>query len=158
MRAKTSASQARASTSVTSGTLSYWRTTMRLSALWPLISRSISNTGVEPADRFQRQRRDHCRLLSLSVGTRVLVEISHDEDWAPGVDPTGRFEDRARPAARLVEVAIAAAGIGLEDSGVAGQVCLGMLTGPIARVIEHGPGETFPTQVRAARDLISAGA
>src|ERR1700722_11932212 len=110
MRAKTSASQARASTSVTSGALSSWRTTMRLSALWPLISRSISNTGVEPADRFQRQRRDHCRLLALSVGTRVLGEISHDEDWAPGVDPTGRFQDRARPAARLVEVAIAAAG------------------------------------------------
>src|SRR6202022_4011138 len=38
----------------------------------------------------------------------------------------------------LVELAIAAIGVGLEDSGVVGQMRLGMLTSPVARVIEHG--------------------
>jgi hypothetical protein len=42
-----------------------------------------------------------------------------------------------RLAAGLVELAIAAVGVGLEDSGIVGQMRLGMLAGPIARVIEH---------------------
>src|SRR5205809_235667 len=41
-------------------------------------------------------------------------------------------------ATGLVELAIAAVGVGLEDAGVVGQMRLGMLAGPIARVIEHG--------------------
>ena len=93
--------------------------------------------SIDPADHFQRQRRDHCRLLALSLATRVLGQIRHHEERATGVDPTGRFQDRARRAARLVELAIAAVGVGLEYSGVVGQVRLGMLAGPIARVIEH---------------------
>ena len=101
---------------------------------------------VDPADRFQCQRRDHCRLLALGFATRVLGQISHDEEWAPGVDPTGRFQDRSRRAAGLVELAIAAIGVGLEDPGVVGQMRLGMLTGPIARVIEHRPRRRLPTK------------
>jgi hypothetical protein len=71
--------------------------------------------GIDPADHFQRQRRDHCRRLALSFATCVLGQIGHDEERASGVDPAGRFEDRARRAAGLVELAIAAVGVGLED-------------------------------------------
>ena len=93
--------------------------------------------GVDPADHFQRQGRDHCRRLALSLATGVLGQIGHDEERASGVDPAGRFEDRARRAAGLVELAVAAIGVGLEDPGVVGQMRLGMLAGPIARVVEH---------------------
>ena len=54
------------------------------------------------------------------------------------MNPTGRFQDWSRRATGLVELAIAAVGVGLEDAGVVGQMRLGMLAGPIARVIEHG--------------------
>src|ERR1700693_571653 len=47
--------------------------------------------GVNPADRFQRQRRDHCRLLALSLATRVLGQISHHKERTPGVNPTSGF-------------------------------------------------------------------
>jgi len=49
---------------------------------------------IDPADRFQRQRRDHRRLLALSFATGVLGQIRHDEERTPGMDPTGGFQDR----------------------------------------------------------------
>jgi hypothetical protein len=39
-------------------------------------------------------------------------------------------------------------GIGLEDAGIVGQMRLGMLTGPIARVIEHRPPDPKWFEVR----------
>ena len=71
--------------------------------------------GIDPADCFQRQRRDHCRFLALGLATRVLGQIGHHEERTPGVDPTGGFQDRTCVAARVVKLAIAAIGIGLED-------------------------------------------
>src|SRR5882672_6925039 len=62
--------------------------------------------GVDPADCFQRQRGDHCRLLALSLATRVLGQIRHHEERTPGVNPTGRLQDRPRRAAGFVELAI----------------------------------------------------
>ena len=50
-----------------------------------------------------------------------------------------RFQDRACVAARVVELAIAAVGISLEDAAVAGQMGLRMLAGAIARVIKYCP-------------------
>jgi hypothetical protein len=69
---------------------------------------------VDPADRFQRQRRDHRRLLALSLATRILGQIHYHEERTPGVHPTGRLQDRPKRAAGFVELAIAAIGIGLE--------------------------------------------
>src|SRR5664280_587200 len=69
--------------------------------------------GIDPADHLQRQGRDHWRLLALSPATRVLGQIRHDEERAPGVDPTGCFQDRSRFTAGLVELAIT----GAEQSG-----------------------------------------
>lgn len=62
------------------------------------------------------------------------------------MDPTGGFQDLARRAARLIELAIAVIGISLEDAGVVGQVSLGMLAGPGARVIEHRPRRRWPAK------------
>src|ERR1019366_8184330 len=90
--------------------------------------------GIDPADHLQRQGRDHWRLLALSPATRVLGQIRHDEERAPGVDPTGCFQDRSRFTAGLVELAIAAIGVGLEDASVVGQMRLGMFASPITRV------------------------
>jgi len=99
---------------------------------------------INPADRLQRQRRDHHRLLALRLSTGVLGQIRHHEERAPGMNPAGGFQDRSRRAATLVKLAIAVIGVSLEDPGVVGQVCLGMLAGPVARVIKHRPGGAGP--------------
>ncbi len=62
------------------------------------------------------------------------------------MDPTGGFQDRSRRAAALVKLAIAFIGVSLEDPGVVGQVRLGMLAGPVARVIEHRPRRRRPAK------------
>ena len=92
---------------------------------------------IDPADRFQRQGRDHCRLLALGLASRVLGQISHHEEWTPTMHPAGRFQNRTRRAAALVKLGIAAIGVGLEDSAIMGQMRLRMFTRPVARVIEH---------------------
>ena len=47
---------------------------------------------------------------------------------------------------RFVELAIAFIGVSLEDPAVVGQVRLGMLAGPVARVIEHRPRRRGPSK------------
>jgi hypothetical protein len=66
---------------------------------------------IDPADRFQRQRRDRRRLLALRLATCVLGQIRHHEEWAPGMDSTGGFQDRSRRTAALVKLAIAFIGV-----------------------------------------------
>ena len=130
-------SRIQVSRSATSGALSSWRTASTLLGT-PAVDRPLDlKQSIDPANHLQRQRRDHWRLLALSLATRVLGQVCHDEERTPGVDPTGCFQDWSGLAAGLVELAIAAVGIGLEDSAVVGQMPLGMLAGPIARVIEH---------------------
>src|SRR6202167_4331538 len=92
-------SRIQASRSATSGALSCWRT--RLALFWALaVDRPLDlEQGVNPADRFQRQRRDHCWLLAFSLAARVLGQIRHHEERPPGVNPTGGFQDRTRRAA-----------------------------------------------------------
>src|SRR5262245_66645543 len=51
--------------------------------------------------------------------------------------PAPCLQDRPGLASRLVELVVAAIRIGLKDAGVTGQMCLRMLPGPVARVIEH---------------------
>jgi hypothetical protein len=33
---------------------------------------------------------------TLTLATRIFSQIRHDEERPPGVDPTGRFQDRTR--------------------------------------------------------------
>jgi hypothetical protein len=53
---------------------------------------------VNPADRFQRQRRDHRRLLALRLATGVLGQIRHHEERTPGMNPSRQLpgSDQAR--------------------------------------------------------------
>src|SRR5882672_8889576 len=89
--------------SATSGALSSFAPFGALSIDRPLDLEQL----IDPADRFQRQRRDHCRLFALRLATGVLGQIRHHEERTPGMDPTGCFQDRSRRAAALVKLAIA---------------------------------------------------
>src|SRR5208282_3280449 len=83
------------------------------------------------------QRRDCCWRFAVRLATGILGHIRHDEEWAPGMDPAGRFQDRPWLAVGLVELVVAAVSVSLENPGVVGQMRLGMLARPVARVIEH---------------------
>ena len=50
--------------------------------------------------------------------------------------PTGRLGDRAGLAARVIKFAISAERVGLKDSGIGGQMGLGMFAAPVTRIIE----------------------
>src|SRR6516225_7269749 len=69
---------------------------------------------------------------------RRLGQISQDKERAAGVRPAGGLQDRPRLAIGLVEPVVAAVSVGLEDTGVPGQMRFRVLTGSVARVIEHG--------------------
>src|ERR1022692_267061 len=139
-------SRIQASRSATSGSLSSWRAGLGPPGTLAVDRPLDLEQGIDPADHLQRQRRYQWRFLALSLAARVLGQIGHDEERASGVDPTGRFENGARRATGLVELAIAGVGVGLEDSGVGGQMRLGMFAGPIARVIEHCCRRCRPTE------------
>ena len=51
--------------------------------------------------------------------------------------PAGGFLDRARLAIGFVKLGVSAIGIGLEDTGIVGQMRPGMFAGSIARVVKH---------------------
>jgi hypothetical protein len=50
--------------------------------------------GVDPADCFQRQGRDHRWLFALHLAARVLCQISHHEERPSGMDPARGFQNR----------------------------------------------------------------
>lgn len=54
----------------------------------------------------------------------VLRKIGENEELAARVRPTCRFDDRAGLAVSLIELAIPAECIGLEDAGIGGQMGL----------------------------------
>ena len=88
--------------------------------------------GIDALDRLDRDRR--------------LVDPRQIEELAPRMRPAGRLDDRPRLAVGLVEPVEPGIGVRLHQSGVAGQMLLGMLAAAIARVEEHrrrriGPGE-----------------
>ena len=93
--------------------------------------------SVDAAHDLHGDGRDDDLLLSGRFAPRVLLKIRHGEERAPGMDPTGRFPDKPRTSLGLVELDVSSEGVGLEDPGVVGQMCLRMLTTSIARVIEH---------------------
>jgi hypothetical protein len=135
-----------ASRSATTGALSSWRAALRFSGLCPLIARSISNST-------------SIRRTASSANGEITAGFLH---WAlrrafsarSAITKNGRrawtqhAASRIGPgqAAGLVKLAVAAVGIGLEDAGIAGQMRLGMLAGPIARVIEHGRRRRWPAE------------
>jgi hypothetical protein len=51
--------------------------------------------------------------------------------------PTAGLRDRAGLTIRRIEAQKAGIGIGLQDPGIAGEMTVGVLTGPVARIEEH---------------------
>ena len=72
------------------------------------------------------RRGDRCRGFALRLATGILGQIRHDEEWAAGVDPAGRLQDRPRLAIRLVQLVVSAISVGLENPSVVGEMRLGM--------------------------------
>jgi hypothetical protein len=58
--------------------------------------------GVDTAHDFDRNRREDNLLFASSLTSRVFLQIRHGEEWAPGMNPTGRFPDRPRTSLGLV--------------------------------------------------------
>ena len=81
-----------------------------------------------------------------ALAARILRQISYYEERPSGMDPACGLQDRSCVAVRVVKLAIAAIGIGLEDADVAGQMGLGMFAGAIARVIKHRPRRGPPAK------------
>lgn len=95
---------------------------------------------VDAAHDVQRDRRYHRRNLALRprLAARRCLNVRHHEEGATGMAPTPRFEDRLRSSRRIVECAVAAVGIGLEEPLPTGEVRGRMGPGAIGRVVEHG--------------------
>ena len=65
--------------------------------------------GIELADGFERERRDHDRL----AGAGLARDVGKNEELTTGVAPAGSLGDRPRPALGLVERVEPGIGIGL---------------------------------------------
>src|SRR3954470_17995496 len=75
-----------------------------------------------------------------------VVDARQIEELAPRVRPAGGLDDGPRLAVGFIEPVEPSIGIRLHQSGVAGQMTLGMLATPIARIEEYrrrriGPGK-----------------
>jgi hypothetical protein len=92
---------------------------------------------VNAPDRLQRQRRDHAGRFALRLAPGIRREISQDEEGPAGMRPAGRLDNRPRLAIGLVQLVVAAIGIGLEDPGITGQMPGRVLAAAIARIVEH---------------------
>src|ERR1700681_2239126 len=111
-----------------------------------IAGKKLSTRPAEPDDRQrarQSKRHPDCRstTIKLTAHANIACVIV-----GPRQSSSRRDRRNGHPDCRcvliqivalqawLVELAIAAIGVGLEDSGVVGQMRLGMLTSPVARV------------------------
>src|SRR5262249_16374898 len=92
---------------------------------------------VDALHRFQRHRRDRLRCGARGLAAYRRLKVGELEEPAPRMGPTRRFENRCWTSPGLVELAIAAEGIGLQDAAPTGQVLPGMFAGAVARVKEQ---------------------
>ena len=111
----------------------------RASAVWPLMLRSMSNKASMRCTA-SRQIGDSIAGALPCAARRALPSTSgQHEELPPGVCPACGFEDRAWLASGLVELAVAAIGVGLEQPGIPVQMALRMLAAAVARVVENRP-------------------
>jgi hypothetical protein len=102
---------------------------------WQAVDVSLNGEqGVDPADGFERQRRDCRGCLALRSSSRGDSQIGQFEELASGMSPASGFQDLPRP----IELAVAPIRIGLQDAAPALEMALGMLTGAVAGVEEQG--------------------
>src|SRR3984957_336842 len=109
--------------------------------------------GVDASHNLDRNGREHDSLLARRLPSRILLEIGHGKERAAGMDPASCLDDRTRTSVRQIELAIAVKRVGLEQSGIAGQMAPRMLTFAVARVIEHRCRRRCPTEWRVISDI-----
>jgi hypothetical protein len=114
--------------------------------------------GVDASHNLDRNGREHDSLLARRLPSRILLEIGHGKERAAGMDPASCLDDRTRTSVRQIELTIPVKRIGLEQSGIAGQMTLRMLALAVAGVIEHRRRRRCPTEWRVIADINPASA
>ena len=88
--------------------------------------------------RLERERGDD------GQPCRALAAIGEHEELASGMRPARRLNQRSWPSLGRIEPAEPGIGVRLQDAGIAAQVMLGMIAGPVAGVIEHRRRRILP--------------
>src|SRR5450631_2817451 len=102
------------------------------------IDRSLNlKQRVDPTHDLDGDRRQRDFLFARGLATSVLLDISHSEERAPGVRPTRRFPNGAGLSRSQIELVIPVIGVRLQDTGILGQMRLGMFAFSVARIVEH---------------------
>ena len=109
--------------------------------------------GVDASHNLDRNWREHDSLLARRLPSRILFEIGHRKERSPGVDPASCLNDRTRTSVRQIELTIPVKRVGLEQSGIAGQMALRVLAFAVAGVIEHRRRRRCPTEWRVIADV-----
>ncbi len=94
--------------------------------------------GVDPPDGFEGDGRDGRSGAALGLAAGIGLDIGEHEELAPGMGPARRLGDRARLSPGVVQLAVAAIGVGLQDAGPGGEMLPWMPARAVARVEEHG--------------------
>src|SRR5262245_36623182 len=92
---------------------------------------------VDPTYDLDRNWGERDVLFTGRLAPRILFNIGHGKERTPRMRPTRRFPDRSRMAPSQIELVIPVIGVGLQDTGISGQMRLRMLTLAVARVVEH---------------------
>ena len=92
-------------------------------------------------------------LLARRLPSRVLLDIGHGKERAAGVNPAPCLDDRTRTSVRQIKLAISVKRVGLEQSGIVGQMALRMLAFAVAGVIEHRRRRRCPTEWLVIPDI-----
>jgi len=113
---------------------------------------------IDASHHLDRNGREHDSLLACRLSSRVLLEVSHGKERPPGVDPTPCFDDQSRTSVRQIKLAIPVERVGLEQSGIVGQMTLGMLAFAVAGVIEQRRRRRCPAEWHVISDIDPASA
>lgn len=92
---------------------------------------------VDPTDDLDRNWRERDFLFAGGLAPCVLFDVGHGKERTPRMRPTGRFPDRSGMAPSQIELVVPVIGVSLQETGIAGQMRLRMLTLAVARVVEH---------------------
>ena len=92
---------------------------------------------VNPANRFQGKRRDWRRRLAGRPSSGARLDVGQHEELATGMAPARGFQDRPGTSAGLVQSAVSAIGVGLQNAGEGREMAFGMFAAAIPRIVEH---------------------
>ncbi len=109
--------------------------------------------GVDAVHDLDRDRRQHDRFLAGCLTPGVLLEIGHGEERAPRVNPAPHFQNLPGTSIREIEVAVAIEGVGLEQSGISGQMAPRVFAFAIAGIVEHRCRRRRPAERLVVTDV-----